>query len=226
MTASAGSLSRSHATISPRLTAPGTLVGFSVQARNSSCATCVSSRQRMSFGGCRPSSAAANAVGAALIARSAGRRGRARSTSGMHVHECLLRRRNVEQRVALRRHLAEPAADQEHQIGALDARQQLWDWGRCRDRRHSRDGRGRTGARGGTSSQPAARNARRSAATRAQAASDQRLPPSSTIGRSAAQSIFCSRLMSVRPGQVSTGSNGRRIRRPRRARSACPRAAR
>ena len=42
--------------------------------------------------------------------------------------------------------------------------------------------------------------------TAAQAASDQRLPPSSMIGRSAAQSIFCSCDMSVRPGHVSTES--------------------
>ena len=62
--------------------------------------------------------------------------------------------------------------------------------------------RGRTGGRGGTSSRPAARNARRSARRDAQAASDQRLPPSSTIGRSAAQSIFCScaHVGQARPG--------------------------
>ena len=45
--------------------------------------------------------------------------------------------------------------------------------------------------------------------------SDQRLPPISAIGRLAAHSIFCKRLMSVRPGQVSTGSNGWRIRHQR-----------
>ena len=43
----------------------------------------------------------------------------------MHVHEGHLRARNVEQRVALRRHLAEPAADQQHEVGLLDARDQL-----------------------------------------------------------------------------------------------------
>ena len=42
-----------------------------------------------------------------------------------HVHELLRRRRNVEQRVALRRHLAEPAADQDDEVGALHPRQQL-----------------------------------------------------------------------------------------------------
>ena len=43
----------------------------------------------------------------------------------MHVHEGLLRARNVEQRVALRGQFAHAAADQHHQIGRLDARQQL-----------------------------------------------------------------------------------------------------
>ncbi len=51
-------------------------------------------------------------------------------------------------------------------------------------------------------------NAKRSAnrIIEAQAASDQRLPPSSTIGFCDAQISFCSRLMSVRPGQISTAS--------------------
>ena len=43
--------------------------------------------------------------------------------------------------------------------------------------------------------------------TEARAASDQRLPPNSMIGSSAAHNSFCSRVMSVRPGQVSIGSN-------------------
>ena len=38
------------------------------------------------------------------------------------------------------------------------------------------------------------------------AGSDQRLPPTSATGRLAAHNNFCSRLMSVRPGQISTGS--------------------
>ena len=48
------------------------------------------------------------------------------------------------------------------------------------------------------------RSAKRTVA--ATAASDQRPPPSTTIGRSAAHSRFCSRAMSARPGHVSTAS--------------------
>ena len=55
-------------------------------------------------------------------------------------------------------------------------------------------------------------NSKRSAkrASAAQAASDQRLPPAKTIGFLAAHNSFCSRLMSVRPGQISTGSKAAR----------------
>ena len=56
----------------------------------------------------------------------------------------------------------------------------------------------------------AKRSAKRISA--AQAASDQRLPPTSTTGRFAAHNSFCSRLMSVRPGQISTGSKARGVR--------------
>ena len=44
---------------------------------------------------------------------------------GMHVHERLLRVRNFKQRVALRRHFAEPCADGDDHIRRLHARQQL-----------------------------------------------------------------------------------------------------
>src|SRR5439155_7711334 len=43
----------------------------------------------------------------------------------MDMHKGLARPRNDEQRVALRGHLAEPAANQNDQIGRLDARQEL-----------------------------------------------------------------------------------------------------
>ena len=43
----------------------------------------------------------------------------------MHMHERRLRARNVEQRVALRRQLAEPPADDDDEIGGFDARQQF-----------------------------------------------------------------------------------------------------
>ena len=137
------------------------------------------------------------------------------------------RLRNVEQRVALRRHFAQAAADQQHQIGALDAREQFRIGRRCRDRRRSRDAARRTDVRGGRWWRPAVRSARQSAASAAQAASDQRLPPSDA--RSAASrraSSACSRRISVGPGQVSTGSNGARVRHRRRARAACLPAAR
>src|SRR5262249_39233506 len=51
-------------------------------------------------------------------------------------------------------------------------------------------------------------SAKRSAkrATAAHAESDQRLPPSSMIGRPAAARSFCRRIMSLAPGQISTGS--------------------
>ena len=45
--------------------------------------------------------------------------------AGMDVHEGHLRRRDIEQRVALARHLAEPAADEHDEIGRLDPREQL-----------------------------------------------------------------------------------------------------
>jgi len=51
-----------------------------------------------------------------------------------------------------------------------------------------------------------AQNARQKRATAAHAASDQRLPPSTATGRSAAHNSFCSRFISDAPGQVSTGS--------------------
>ena len=50
----------------------------------------------------------------------------------------------------------------------------------------------------------AKRSAKR--ASDAVAASDQRLPPASTIGDFAAHRSFCNFAMSARPGQVSTGS--------------------
>jgi hypothetical protein len=92
------------------------------------------------------------------------------------VDELHLRIRNVEQRVALARHLAEPPADQQHEIGRLHARDQLRiDAGaeiarvgrmRRRKQRHAAErGRDRQVER--------AREAR----VAAQAASDQRLPP-------------------------------------------------
>ena len=43
----------------------------------------------------------------------------------MHVHQLHLWLGDVEQRVALRRHFAHATADQQHEVGALDARQQL-----------------------------------------------------------------------------------------------------
>ncbi len=44
----------------------------------------------------------------------------------MHVHERQLRARNVKQRVALRRQLAEPAADHDDKVGRFYAFEQLW----------------------------------------------------------------------------------------------------
>ena len=41
------------------------------------------------------------------------------------MHQRLPRRRDVEQRVALRRHLRHAPADQEHEVGVLDARDEL-----------------------------------------------------------------------------------------------------
>ena len=79
----------------------------------------------------------------------------------MHMHQRLPRRRNVEHGVALRRQLAEAAADQHDQIGRFGARHQFRDWGRCRVRRRSRDAAGRTDACGGRWSPPAARTVRR-----------------------------------------------------------------
>ena len=143
----------------------------------------------------------------------------------MHMHESLLRARNVEQRVALRRHFAQPAADQHHEIGRLDARQQLRIGADAEIAGVAGMQRDRTHARGGTWSRPAAQSARRSARPRRTPAPTSGCRRASTIGRSAAHSSFCSRLMSVAPGQVSTGSKAAR-RGPRRARSACPRAAR
>ena len=46
----------------------------------------------------------------------------------MHMHQLHLRLGNIEQRVALRRHLGEAPADQQHQVGALHARQQFRVW--------------------------------------------------------------------------------------------------
>ena len=43
----------------------------------------------------------------------------------MHMHELHLRLGNVEQRIALRRHLAHARADQQHEIGGLHAREQF-----------------------------------------------------------------------------------------------------
>ena len=129
----------------------------------------------------------------------------------MHMHQLHLRLGNIEQRVALRRHLAQAPADQQHQIGALHARQQF----RIGPDAHIA---GVTGmqpveqilaAEGGRDRQ---REALGKAHQRGAGGSDQRLPPTSATGRLAAHNSFCSRLMSVRPGQISTGSNGARIR--------------
>jgi hypothetical protein len=43
----------------------------------------------------------------------------------MHMHEGLPRRRDVEQRIALRGHLAHAPAGEDHQIGSLDAREKF-----------------------------------------------------------------------------------------------------
>ena len=101
----------------------------------------------------------------------------------MHMHQFQLRLGNVEQRVALGRHLAQAPADQQHQVGTLDARQQLRVRRRCRHRRRSRDAAHRTNDRRRkvVATGSAKRSAKRASA--AQAASDQRLPPTSAIGR-------------------------------------------
>src|SRR5271169_385088 len=44
----------------------------------------------------------------------------------MHVDEGRLRPRNVEQRVTLRRQLAEPPADDDDEVGGSDAREEFW----------------------------------------------------------------------------------------------------
>ena len=79
----------------------------------------------MAAGGCRPSSAAQKASAVATIAE----RGMVDAADlhgvGMDVDELLARRRNVEQRVGLRRHLRHAAADQEDEIGRFDAGLQL-----------------------------------------------------------------------------------------------------
>ena len=110
----------------------------------------------------------------------------------MHVHELLLRRRNVEQRVALRRHFAEPAADQQHEIGRLDPREQLRIRRRCRDRRRNMDAaRSKRCARRNVVATGSA-NARRSAPARRRPLPTSGCRRASMIGRSAAQSSFCS----------------------------------
>ncbi len=84
----------------------------------------------------------------------------------------------IEQRVALRRHLAHARADHDHQIGGLDARQQLRVDADARDRRHS-DGcsaSNRCARRNVVATGNAKRSAKRASA--AHAVSDQRLPPS------------------------------------------------
>ncbi len=78
-----------------------------------------------SFGGSSPSSAAAKAVGVALIARCGAIDAAELFDAGKHVHEGLARPRNVEERVALRGHLAEPAADEQDEVGGLHAREQF-----------------------------------------------------------------------------------------------------
>src|SRR5258708_30454985 len=125
--------------------------------------------------------------------------------AGKHVHERLAWRRNLEKRVTLRRHFAQPAANKQDEIGTLYTCEKLGIWSDAEVARI-------TGMRGvdevGTTERGCDRQRERSAkrATTAQAERDQRLPPSSMIGRSAAARSFCRRIMSLAPGQISTGS--------------------
>ena len=69
---------------------------------------------------------------------------------GMDVDERLPRVGDVEQRVALRRHFRHAAADQQHEIGRLDARFQLRIGADADIAGISSDAVGRTASRGGT----------------------------------------------------------------------------
>ena len=142
------------------------------------------------------------------------------------MHEGLPRPRNVEQRIALRRHLAEPAADQHDQIGRLDAREQLRIGADAEVAGVARMPRSRSDARGGTWWRPARRSVRRSApATRARGSptSGCRRPARSAASRPRAASAASP----CRPGPARSRPARTPARpAPRRARSACPRAAR
>ena len=124
----------------------------------------------------------------------------------MDVHQLRLRLGNVEQRVALRRHFAEPAADQQHQVGGLDARQQLRigpDAEIAGVAGMQRVEQMAAAERGGDRQREALGKARERGAGRLRPAAaadehDRTLAPPTAASAAA--------LMSVRPGQVSTGS--------------------
>ena len=141
----------------------------------------------------------------------------------MDMHERHLRPRNIEQRVALRRQFAHPAADQDHEVGGLDPLRGASDWGRCRDRRRSRDEARRRGAGGGMWCTPAAQASARNARRR-------RKPPA-TSGCRRGSSSGCAQRRQARRAAPSRRHRARSpsARRPAHrsrqcARSACPRA--
>ena len=120
----------------------------------------------------------------------------------MDMHELRARPRNIDQRVALRGNFAEPAADQQDEIGVLDARDQL--------------GIGADAEVAGVAGMQrieqrqapiAGRDRQREAlgelrASRRAPARDQRLPPRMTSGRSRLrQQLFELRHLRLRPAR-------------------------
>ena len=179
MMLSAGNCPRSHTMISPKLTAPGWLgrllgPGEVVVMRGlglGAPADLVRRLQPFERGRKAGRRGVDREVGPVDAAELAGVR--------MHVDEFHLRVRNVEQRVALRRHLAEPPADQQHQVGALDARDHF----RVRP---DAEIAGVAGMRGGKEMQAAERGDHRQGRSARQSASPpRRRPPTSGCRRAA-----------------------------------------
>ena len=128
--------------------------------------------------------------------------------AGIDMHERLRRARDVEQRVALRGHLAEPAADQDDEIGLLHAREQL-------RVRADAEVAGVAGVPGVEEMRPAERGRDRQREAlgealhrRAGRGSTSGCRRAARSGACASLSSACSRRMSAGPGEVSTGSNG------------------
>ena len=124
---------------------------------------------------------------------------------GMDVDEPLARRGDAEQRVALRRRLRHAAADQQHEIGRFDPRLEL----RIDGDADLAGEIGMVAVDDARAAERAATGRSKRSANRAKAAlarSVQPPPPTMTIGRFAAHSIFCSSAICVWPGQIGAGS--------------------